>query len=148
MDIQRPFWVGFVCWVLIILFSLALYYELKKMGDALDTEMGIFPYSVVVAKTILFGTGVTFIISGICMYERQGWARFTYLAASIPYLFQRYIVHANIAEKFAKAPPAPGHHNWDNLAFPLIILFYLFSIFILFLPSSRRYFHPPMYVDE
>jgi hypothetical protein len=131
----RPHLLGLVCWVLILANTRGIYTTMKQMGNPVFTSMWhIYPYPAWVAVTILFGTMAICVISAICMYEGQGWARFIYLAVMVPYFVQNALA-VSIA-----------HESLQILAGKLLL--FVASIVILFLPNVRRFFHPPVYVDE
>jgi len=135
---DRPNLLGFVCWVLIVYDMFDIYKTMKTMGDdSFPLSLQGFPYPPLYAEIILFGTMVIFIICGILMYEGQGWARYIYFANMIPYVMHHYLSAAH--DKTA---------HFRMLALELKIVFFLCSIFIVFMPRVRRYFHPPTYVDE
>ena len=159
MGNDRPLWLGFVCWVLIVSGTYGLYTTMKELGtkEFVDS-MADFPYSANVAVGIVFVTLAVMIISGICMYERQGWARWFYVLALPVYLFQRFLA-------ITAPPPLPSgneqdplyqqthlqplqNHTKEEAILALFVMFYLFSLWILFMLRARRYFHPPIYVDE
>ena len=135
---HRPFLVGLVCWVLIISGSVGVFLTMKQLGTpAFTASFAVYPYSPTMAETILFGSLALFVICGICMYEGQSWARHVYLATLFPFLVQGrlWIPHA-------QAPGLAGNLWWGELVFAIL------SLIILFLPQARRYFHPPLYIDE
>jgi hypothetical protein len=161
MGNDRPKWLGLVCWVLIISGTYGLYTTMKVLGtkDFLDS-LSIFPYPAGVAEAILLGTLVIMIVSGICMYERQGWARWFYVLVLPVFLFQRFLAITApppmpVGNGDAQDPlyqqahlqPLPSHTK-EELILALFATCYLGSLWILFMLRTRRYFHPPMYVDE
>jgi hypothetical protein len=111
---------------------------MKQMGDAgFATSLEGFPYPALDAEIILFATMVISILCGILLYEGQGWARYLYFANVIPYLGHDYLAATHV------------HHS----PFPMLIVkakvvFVIFSAVILFLPRVRRFFSPPLYIDE
>jgi hypothetical protein len=161
MGDDRPLWLGFVCWVLIISGTYGLYTTMKVLGTkAFVDSMSNFPYPAGLAEGIVFVTLVGMIVSGICMYERQGWARWIYILVMPVFFFQRFLA--------VTAPPplatdqsdaqdplylqthlreAPAHTKEQLILAGLVVL-YLLSLWVLFAFRTRRYFHPPMYVDE
>jgi len=146
----RPRWVGFVCWVLIIAGSYTVYSSMKQLNSAAFYQsMQMYPYPAWAGELILYGAAITAVVCGICMYEGQGWARYPYLIVMIPFLAQTYLDLGILAHSLHLQIPAQARklwlakHEWD-----LGVLFYLFSIFILFMRRTRRYYHPPLYVDE
>jgi hypothetical protein len=135
---DRPHILGFVCWVLIIGNMADIYKTMKLMGsDLFPLSLEGFPYPPLYAEIILFGTMAVFIIVGILMYEGQGWARYIYIANMIP-----YVMHHYLSASHDKA----GHFRM--LILEAKIVFFLFSIVVVFLPQVRRYFCPPMFIDE
>ncbi len=159
MGNERPLWLGIVCWVLIITGTYGLYSMMKVLGTkAFLDSMDIFPYPAHAAIAIIFVTLVVMIVSGICMYERQGWARWFYIFMVPVYFSQRF---------FAMTAPPPldndaaqnefytpiyvqqaNDHTREGMILSLLVILYLLSLWILFTNRARRYFHPPMYVDE
>jgi hypothetical protein len=134
----RPFLVGLVCWALIAGGMFDLYKTMKQLGSpALTTRLAGFPYPASVAETILFGTLAIFIISGICIYEGQGWARYVYLVAMVPFLAQSYLAtfHAT-------------YPDWALKIWMGELVLVVASVVFLFLPRARRFFHPPLYIDD
>jgi len=135
---HRPFLVGLVCWLLIIGGSLGIFRTMKQLGSpTLATKLAMYPYPASVAETILFGTLALFVICGICIYEGQGWARYVYIAVLIPFFVQDYfgIDHA--------VNPSTAMKIW--LA-KLVVC--AVSVVFLFLPQAKRFFKPPLYIDE
>lgn len=135
---NRPFLVGLVCWILIIGGTAGGYKAMRLLGsDQFPEMMRIFPYPSVVAEIILFGTLAAMVVCGICMYEGQGWARYVYAALMIPGLLQGFL------DAPATKTPDLSRHIWEG-----VLALYIVSLVLLFLPLTRRFFHPPMYVDE
>jgi hypothetical protein len=135
---ERPNLLGFVCWVLIIGNMADIYRTMKSMGSpAFDLSLEGFPYPPLYAEIILFGTMAVFIICAILMYEGQGWARYIYFANMILYVFHHHVS--------ASLDTTPNHRM---LILEAKIVFFAISIVIVYLPSVRRYFRPPVYVDE
>src|SRR5579875_631767 len=92
MGNERPLWLGLLCWVLIITGMYGLYSTMKVLGTkAFLDSMDIFPYPASAAIAIVFLTLVVMIVSGICMYERQGWARWFYIFMLSVYFSQRFL---------------------------------------------------------
>jgi hypothetical protein len=150
MGPARPRIVGFVCWVLIITGTYIVYFSMKALGSpAFFKGMEMYPYPASVAELILFGTAVGAVLCGILMYEAQGWARYPYILLMIPFLVQNYFNLSILAHSLNLEIPTQARklwlmsHLWD-----LGVVFYLCSILILFLPRTRRYYKPPLYVDE
>jgi hypothetical protein len=135
---ERPNLLGFVCWVLIIGNMADIYKTMKSMGSpTFGPSLEGFPYPPLYAEIILFGTMAIFIICAILMYEGQGWARYIYFVNMIPYVFHHY-VSASIDKT--------SHYRMPILEAKIV--FFAISILIVFLPRVRRYFRPPVYVDE
>ena len=134
---HRPLLVGLVCWILIIGGSLGIFRTMKQLGSpALATKLAMYPYPASVAETILFGTLALFVISGICIYEGQGWARFVYLAVLVPFFVQGYLTASQAASGLAMK-------IWmGELVLAAV------SIVFLFLPQANRFFNPPLYIDD
>jgi len=160
MGPDRPFLVGLVCWSLILAGMRGIYNTMKIMNtDGFRQSLSIFPYSATVAETIVFGTLAVMVVCGICMYERQGWARWIYLLTMPVYFVQRYLTIiapppvspvqpqdlGDAAQPLLQAPPS---HTKEELMLAGLFALYAISIWILFSPLGRRFFHPPMYVDE
>lgn len=161
MGNDRPLWLGFVCWVLIITGTYGLYSTMKVFGTkAFLDSMSDFPYPAVAAQIVLFGTLVLMIASGICMYERQGWARWFYIFTMPVFFTQRFLqitpppaLPANAGD--AQDPLFVQIHlqtapvsTKEEVLLALYVLLYGLSLWVLFTFRARRYFHPPMYVDE
>jgi hypothetical protein len=135
---------------------------MKALGtDEFRQSMSIFPYSATVAETIVFGTLVVMVVGGICMYERQGWARWVYLLVMPVFFIQRFLAitapQTLPADQAAPQDPlaavqvhmqVPPSQTKEELILAALVVFYVISIWLLFTLSSRRFFHPPMYVDE
>jgi hypothetical protein len=135
---ERPNLLGLVCWVLILGNLADIYLKMKKMGDPTFADsLAIYPYSPLIAEIIMFGTMAVSIISAICMYEGQGWARYIYFANMVPYFVQHYL-----AVSSAKNPQIEMYILDGKFAL------FAASAVILYLPKVRRYFHPPRYLDE
>lgn len=162
MGSDRPFLVGLICWTLILAGMRGIYNTMKLLGtDEFRQSMSIFPYSATVAETIVFGTLVVMVACGICMYERQGWARWIYLLAMPVFFVQRFLaITAPLTLPADQAEPqdplaaiqahlqAPPNQTKEELMLAAFFLLYAISLWILFSLSARRFFHPPMYVDE
>jgi hypothetical protein len=134
----RPFLVGLVCWVVIISGASGLYLTMKQLGGKTFTsQLAIYPYPPLVAGIILFGTMVLPVICAICMYEGQGWARYVYLALTVP-----FFVQGHLAIPLAKDP------DWAQQIWIGELVLVVLSAVILFLPKARRFFRPPVYLDE
>jgi hypothetical protein len=150
MGPSRPFLVGLVCWKLIIFGTYIIYSSMKELGNhAFIQSFQLYPYPAWLVEVILFGTAAISVICGIFMYEGQGWARYPYLLAILPNLGQSMLSLTILEHSLNLQIPAQAHklwvaqHLWD-----LDVLFCLFSAVVLFLPRARRYFNPPMYIDE
>jgi hypothetical protein len=162
MGSDRPFWVGLVCWTLIIAGMRGVYNTMKVLGtDEFRKSMSLFPYSATVAETIVFATLVVMVVGGICMYERQGWARWVYLLAMPVYFVQRFLaIIAPMTLPADQGEPqdpltaiqshlaAPPSQTKEELMLAALFVLYAISLWLLFSLSARRFFHPPMYVDE
>jgi hypothetical protein len=152
MTVERPFLIGLVCWVLIICGSVTFYVMMKKIAEPdFITFLHSFPYPAAVAGTIVFGTLVGFVVTGICMYEAQGWARYVYIAVAIPFFVQQTLTASYLksAAALAKDPAlAMKAASYNELLLEIKFVAFLISLVFLFLPQARRFFHPPMYVDE
>jgi len=162
MESERPFLVGLVCWALIIAGMRGVYSTMKVLGtDAFRQSLSVLPYPVTVAQTILFVALVAMVVSGICMYERQGWARWIYLVALPPFFLQRFLIITTLQtlpddQAEPQDPLAaiqahlqtPPNQTKEELILAALVVLYLISLWILFTLTSRRFFHPPMYVDE
>ena len=154
MGTDRPYRIGFVSWPLIIGGMLTIYGTMKILGSpAFDQTLSVLPYSLMTAQIILLGSSAVFIVSGMCMYERQGWARYIYLITAIPFYIQRFLlvkaIHdAGTIQLKPGLAVVPPHLGLADLALIAQAVFYLFSLWALFSWRSRRYYHPPMYVDE
>jgi hypothetical protein len=146
----RPRIVGFVCWVLIISGSYIVYSSMKQLNNAAFFQnMQMYPYPARVGEVILYGTAIVAVICGILMYEGHGWARYPYLIVMIPFLAQTYFDLGILAHSLNLHFPAQARKLWlMKRLWDLGVLFYLCSILILFMRRTRRYFHPPLYVDE
>ncbi len=139
-----------------------IYTTMKEMGsDAFRQSMAIFPYPPIVAEIVVFGTCVIIIICGIFMYEGQGWARWVYLPVMLPWFLQRFIAvvappapaapagpNGEPASLLDHAPVVAAPHHKDEFILACLVLLYLLSIWVLFSRRARRYFNPPLYVDE
>ncbi len=161
MGDDRPLWLGFVCWVLIVTGTYGLYTTMKVLGtNAFVDSMSNFPYPAWAAEAAVFVTLVSMIFSGICMYERQGWARWIYILVMPVFFFQRFLAvtappplptgQSDAQDPLylqTHLPDAPVHTKEQIILVALVVL-YLLSIWVLFTFRARRYFHPPMYVDE
>jgi len=81
MGVERSHLVGLICWVLILggLGGLAL--AMKAIGTpAFAGWLALYPFSPAVTATLAFGLRALLVATGICLYERQGWARYVYIA--------------------------------------------------------------------
>jgi hypothetical protein len=148
---DRPFLVGLVCWVLILAGSFGVFSNMRAMtGNGFITLLHSFPYPPLVAGIILFGSFAGWTISGICIYEGQGWARFVYMAVSVVYFVQQFLLvsHLKSANQVLNDPHAQLAINHMEYLDGAKFFLFLVSIVFLFLPKARRYFHPPTYVDE
>lgn len=135
---NRPFLVGLVCWILIIGGMAGGYKAMRLLGsDGLKAAMQLFPYPAAAAETILFGSFAVMIVCGICIYEGRGWARYVYALLIIPGLVQGFL------NAPATKTPDLSRHICEGA-----LLLYVVSLVLLFLPLTRRFFHPPLYVDE
>ena len=144
MGPQRPNLVGLICWILIIGGFYGLVQALKSSGSPTFAQsLGAFPYPAPVAIGILFSTRVLMIVTGICMYERQGWARYVYIVL-MPIIFLNQYLGMGVAKTAEDAHKLMLH----KAALGGAVLLFLISIVILFLPLTRRHYHPPQYVDE
>ena len=139
---HRPFLVGLVCWILILSGAYVGYKQMLQISSAgFQAALEIYPYPAAIAETILFGSLALAVICGILIYEGQAWARYVYLPGAIPFLVQRYLWTDSL-------PVTTPHHNLHWLIYGAEVAFYLFSAVVFFLPAARRYFHPPLYLDE
>ena len=144
MGPQRPNLVGLVCWILIIGGFYGLVAALKSTGSpAFAQSMALFPYPPAVAETLVFGLRALLVVTGICLYERQGWARYVFIVL-MPLFFVHQFLALGQATSLAEMQKLMLH----KMALAGGVVLYLLAIFILFLPAARRYYHPPMYVDE
>jgi hypothetical protein len=144
MGPQRPHLVGLICWILIIGGFGGLVLALKSTGGpSFAQSMASFPYPPVVAETLLFGLRLLMVATGICLYEGQGWARYVFIGI-MPLFFLNQYFGLGTAQTAADAEKLMLH----KLVLAGEVVLYLVSIGILFLPSVRRYYHPPQYVDE
>jgi hypothetical protein len=67
----------------------------------------------------------------------------------IPFLVQTYFDLGILAHSLNLQVPTQARKLWlMKRLWDLGVLFYFFSIFILFMRRTRRYYHPPLYVDE
>jgi hypothetical protein len=148
---NRPFLVGLVCWALIIAGSLGVFSNMKGMtGSAFTDLLHSFPYPPVVAGIILFGSFVGWTVSGICIYEGQGWARYAYMGVSLVYFGQQFLLifQKMNADEGLNDPHLQSAIHHLELVDGAKIAVILISLVILFLPDAQRYFYPPTYVDE
>ena len=83
------------------------------------------------------------VIAGICMYERQGWARYLFIL-----IMPLFFVHQYFALALLKQPSDAQKLQIYHGALVLGVGLYVLSILILFLPRVRRYYKPPLYIDE
>jgi hypothetical protein len=150
MGPARPRLVGFVCWVLIITGTYIVYSSMKQLGNpAIFQGMQMYPYPAWMGEVILYGTAAGAVICGILMYEAQGWARYPYILLMIPFLVQNYFNLSILEHSLHLDVPTQARKLWlMKRLWDLGVLFYLCSILILFLPRTRRYYKPPLYVDE
>jgi hypothetical protein len=144
MGVERSHLVGLICWVLILggLGGLAL--AMKAIGTpAFAGWLALYPFSPAVTATLAFGLRALLVATGICLYERQGWARYVYIAL-MPAFFIFQFLGLGQATNATEAHKLVQHQEILEAG----VVLWLASLVILFLPSTNRYYHPPMYVDE
>jgi len=138
--------VGLICWILIIGGFGGLALALKATGaDTFAHSLEGFPYPPWVAEIFMFGLRALMVIVGILMYERQGWARYLYIVLMPPFFMHQYFVLALTVTHTAPEAQKLALHRY---ALDAGVVLYLVSIVILFLRPVRRYYHPPLYIDE
>jgi hypothetical protein len=149
MPPERSNWIGLVCWGLIIDGMHGLYATMKVLGtDVFKHSMTQFPYPAAAAYAFVFGGYILMVFCGACMYERQGWARYLYLIGVLPLFAQRWMEHHFAQQELLAHPPKVPEPDWEKYLLILQVILYLVSIYILFMYRARRYYNPPLYVDE
>ena len=98
------------------------------------------------------------IVCGICMYERQGWARWPYVFIMPAYLFQRFLAFtappavagadAQDAISLQTQVQAAPVQTREEILITVFAILYVASLFVLFHLRFGGTFHPPLYVDE
>ena len=82
-------------------------------------------------------------MTGICLYERQGWARYVFLV-----LVPLFFLHQYFGLGHAATPAEAQKLMLHQMALGGGVVLYGMAIAILFMPAARRHYHPPLYVDE
>jgi hypothetical protein len=148
MGPQRPNLVGLICWILILGGFAGLALALKATGsDSFAPAMEKYPYPPLVAEILQFVPRALLVITGILLYERQGWARYLFIAVVPLFLVHAHFTVAQMNTPAMSSTAAQKYAVYKYLL-DLGAVLYLASVVYLFLRPIRRYYHPPQYIDE
>ena len=91
MGPQRPNLVGLICWILILGGFGSVVSLLKSSGGIAAVPGQDLPYPLWLELTLQYGPRALMVIAGICLYERQGWARYFYIVVMLVFLGDRLV---------------------------------------------------------
>ena len=158
MGPQRPNLVGLICWILIVGGFASLVSMMKSSGGLAAVPGQELPYPLWLGLALQYGPRALMVVAGICLYERQGWARYFYIAVMLVFFVDRLV--GLLQEKTRGvtpiAPAQPGTAVAPVVSKLLLheaelgvmVALFILSLVILFMRPAQRYYHPPEYVDE